>query len=638
MNDDLTREAEHERRASPYDKIGVAAGGDKPVPNESQVQGTAIATATHIALDKLSTVRAREAFLRDRLRLPHPTPTPPVLWFGLAVVTIFAAVARLWRLGHPTSLVFDETYYVKDAYSLLHQGYAGTWNENPNDAFAAGDTSYLQEKAAFVVHPDVGKWLIAIGIRLFGVDSSFGWRITIAIAGIISVWLIGRIAARLFRSVTVAVTAAALLAMDGIHLVETRIALLDGFLMLFVLFGFWALLRDRDDSRARLARRIAEDPSRLNDPWGPALWWRPWLVVAGVFLGLATGVKWSGLYMLAAAGLAALAWDIAARRAVGARLWIGAGVFRGGLPAFVNLVPVAGLVYLASWFSWFTSSSSYYRTWAQGLRDGGNDVPRGWLPDVLNNLWEYHAAMYRFHVSLHSDHSYQSNPFGWLIQLRPTSFFWETSPGENCGLSSGECAQAITALGNPAIWWPAALGLLVVLWAAIARRDWRAWAILVGYFGLYVPWLIFSDRTIFTFYTIAFVPFVCLTWVFALGYLTGHVRHLPPLPYAREDGTIVQPWAPGVITPSYAVPELAGPVVLEEIAREEAAEIDGSAPGERPYDEPPPRRLMRSARITWGVAVGIVGLVFVFFYPIWTAMEVPKWFWRAHMWLGSMWI
>lgn len=608
----------------------------KAPADEERGGAASIATATHVALAKLETVRAREAFLRDRLRLHHPTPMPPMLLFGLAVVTVFAAVARLWRLGYPDSLVFDETYYVKDAYALMTQGYAGVWGDKPNPAFEAGDMSALQTKASFVVHPDVGKWLIAIGIKLFGVESSFGWRISVAIAGIISVWLIGRIAARLFRSTTVAITAAALLAMDGIHLVETRIALLDGFLMLFALLGFWALLRDRDDSRAKLARKIAEDPTTLNDPWGPHVWWRPWLVVAGIFLGLAMGVKWSGLYMLAAVGLAALAWDIAARRAVGARLWIGGGVFRGGLPAFINLVPVAFLTYLASWFSWFLHKDAYYRQWAQGLREGGHDVPRSWLPDVLNNLWEYHAATYRFHVSLHSEHTYQSNPFGWLLQLRPTSFFWNKLPGDRCVMSRGECAEAITALGNPAIWWPAALGLLVVLWAAIARRDWRAWSILVGYLGLYAPWLIFSDRTIFTFYTIAFVPFVCLAWVFALGYLTGHVRPLAPLPYARADGQIVQPWAPGVITPSYAIPELAGPVVLQQIEAEEAAASDAGV--SQSDDAPPPRVLPRRSRIIWGVAVAIVAVVFVFFFPIWTGMTVPKWFWQAHMWLPRMWV
>lgn len=595
-------------------------------PPAGQMESATKATPTHLALTLLQQVREREAFLRSRLRLPHPTPAPLTFWLYLAAITIFAAVMRLWRLGEPHELVFDETYYVKDAYSLSQLGYAGVWGDDPNAAFAAGDTSSLEDNAAFVVHPDVGKWLIAIGIRLFGVESSFGWRISVAVCGIISVWLLGVIAARLFRSTTVALTAAMLLAMDGIHLVETRIALLDGFVMFFALAAFWALLRDRDDSRARLAAIVARNPEVLNDPWGPHLWWRPWLVVAGVLLGLCTGVKWSGLYALAAIGLTAFAWDVAARHAIGCRLWVGAGVFRGGLAAFVNLVPIAIVTYLATWFSWFTHREAYYRTWAQSLREKGADVPRGWLPDALNNLLEYHAAVYRFHVGLHSDHTYQADPRGWLLQLRPTSFYWHTSPASSCGAKSGDCAEAILALGNPAIWWLGAAGLLVVIFGALWRRDWRAWTILAGYGGLYLPWLVYLDRTIFTFYTVAFVPFVCLAWVYGLGVLTGHVRPLAEPQCANAAGRIIRP-------DSYlhddVAPSLDEPAVTAAPA---STRRDVHPASTQAWQVP---ALPRTSKIVWGVGVGLVQILFVFFYPIWTAYSVERWFWSAHMWLSS---
>jgi hypothetical protein len=32
---------------------------------------------------------------------------------------------------------------------------------------------------------------------------------------------------------------------------------------------------------------------------------------------------------------------------------------------------------------------------------------------------------------------------------------------------------------------------------------------------------------------------------------------------------------------------------------------------------------------------GTCSAVSVFFYPIWTAMQVPYWFWHWHMWLQS---
>src|SRR5699024_7430821 len=64
-------------------------------------------------------------------------------WAITAAVTILAAVLRLVELGRPARLVFDETYYVKQAFSLLTIGYEGRWSEDPNLAFAGGDFSDL---------------------------------------------------------------------------------------------------------------------------------------------------------------------------------------------------------------------------------------------------------------------------------------------------------------------------------------------------------------------------------------------------------------------------------------------------------------------------------------------------------------
>lgn len=154
----------------------------------------------------------------------------------------------------------------------------------------------------------------------------------------------------------------------------------------------------------------------------------------------------------------------------------------------------------------------------------GEELPRSWLPDALNSWWEYHRRMWDFHTGLTSEHTYESHPLGWLIQWRPTSLAWrtvETEEGawELCGAE--RCAAAITSMGNPVIWWGAALALLLVLWAAVAGRDWRAWAILSGYLATYAPWLIYLDRTVFTFYTVALAPFVVLALTYVLGRLLG---------------------------------------------------------------------------------------------------------------------
>ncbi|GAA3509990.1 hypothetical protein GCM10022262_37220 [Georgenia daeguensis] len=573
-------------------------------------------------------------------------------WLGPLVVTALAAVMRLVNLNHPTRLIFDETYYVKQAYSMLTLGYEGDWPaDDANDRFVQGDFSDLSTKADYVVHPSVGKWMIAVGLRLFGADNGAGWRFGAAVVGTVSVLLLARLATRMFGSALLGTVAGLLLAIDGMHLTESRTSLLDIFLMFWVLVGFWFVLKDREATRAVLARRtaavLAVEEERaggraaLPERFAPRVGPRWWLVGAGVALGLACGVKWSGIYAVAVFGVMVFVWDTCARRAVGARSWLAGGVLRGGVPAFLALVPTAALTYVATWFSWFTHADSYRRQWAADLRAGGEPVPRSWLPDTLNSWWEYHLVMWDFHNNLTPEHSYAAHPAGWIIQWRPTSFFWPdpAPPPEACGAE--RCVQAITSLGNPVVWWLGALALVVLVHAAVRRRDWRAWAILAGYAAMYLPWFAYAHRTIFTFYAVAFVPYVVLCLTFVLGWVTGLLR--PP----RRD--------PGVSTTADALPGTTANAVpgttADALPGTTADALPGTTADAGPATtaEPParPSRLallltddgtVRLTARSWavlGVVVGLAVAAAVFWWPIWTGATVSYDFWRWHMWLPS---
>ena len=76
-------------------------------------------------------------------------------WIVTGVVGVIAALLRLIGLNHPKTLMFDEIYYVKDAYSLWRLGYEGSWKDNADAAFAIGDFSKLTDNAAYVVHPQL---------------------------------------------------------------------------------------------------------------------------------------------------------------------------------------------------------------------------------------------------------------------------------------------------------------------------------------------------------------------------------------------------------------------------------------------------------------------------------------------------
>jgi dolichyl-phosphate-mannose-protein mannosyltransferase len=437
------------------------------------------------------------------------------------MMALLGGVLRFVRLGEPGTLVFDETYYVKDAYSMLQSGYERAWPEDANDSFNAGNPDVLLDSPNYVVHPPVGKWMIAFGMLLFGSDNAFGWRFSAALVGTLSVLVLALVAQRMFGSALLGGAAGLLLAVDGHHLVESRTSLLDIFLSFWLLLAFAALLLDRDDGRRRLARRFASLAGQRDDgvpaprqlAYGPFLGLRPWRVAAGICLGLALGTKWSAIPFIAAFGLLTVAWDMSARRIAGVHHWVLGGALKDGLLAFVSLVPVALLTYLATWTGWFRSTDAYDRTWAAtNPADGW-----GWVPDGLRSLAEYHRSAYTFHQGLGSDHPYEASAWSWLVVGRPTSFFYETPGG--CGADS--CSQAVTVLGNPLIWWSAALSLVVLLFFWIGRRDWRAAAVLTGVAAGYLPWFLYPERTTFYFYAVAFEPYLVLALVYCLGLVLG---------------------------------------------------------------------------------------------------------------------
>ena len=491
-------------------------------------------------------------------------------WAGPLIVTAIGGFLRFFRLDQPHQLVFDETYYVKQAYSYLKVGYELAWRTDikPDASFTVGRLDVFKNQPDFVVHPPVGKWMIAFGEWLFGPTSSWGWRFSAAVVGTLAILMIGRIGRRLFGSTLLGTTAALLLAVDGQAFVHSRTGLLDGFIMFWALAGFGCLLIDRDRSRELLARLVEQgDSTSRFGPWLGPRWWR----LAGVVcLALCAGTKWSGAVFLAVFLIMSVLWDLAARRAAGVPRWALGGVVRDALPTAAVAIPVAVATYLATWIGWFRSTDAWDRQW--GVQHPS--ATWGWVPAALRGLWHYHAEMWNFNVNLHSPHPYQSNPWSWIVVGRPTAFFYEGSKNGQgaCHVVAG-CSKAITPIGNPVIWWGGtiAVGVLLVCWAL--GRDWRAGAVLAGLVAGWLPWFHWQDRTIYTFYAVAFVPWVVLGLTYCLGLLLG-----------RRDAS-------------------------------------------------PERRLYGG--IAAGAVVVLAVLAFAWFYPVYTAELIPQPSWADRMWLPS---
>ncbi|HEU4425135.1 MAG TPA: phospholipid carrier-dependent glycosyltransferase [Pilimelia sp.] len=442
-------------------------------------------------------------------------------WIGTGVVTVIAAILRLIGLDHPKGKIFDETYYATEGWGLINHGVE--WNEKDNTA-------------AYVVHPPLGKWAIGLGEWIFGYDE-FGWRISAVVAGVLSVLILTRIARLMFNSTVLGCAAGLLMALDGMHFVMSRSALLDIFLMFFVLAAFGALVLDRDAKRRRWLRALEDglDPSLRGRagriPWSrdAVPWWR---LLAAVLLGCAIGVKWSAVFFVPAFALLVLFWEWGARRSAGVRRPLVDTLLEEFGWLLLCGVLIAG-VYLATWTGWFLSDDGFYRHW---LHDYRNE-PEPPVIGALQNLLHYHEEALNFHRKLTSSHTYKSWPWQWLLLARPVAFYWSGSG--SCGASS--CASEVLLLGTPVLWWSFLPALGALTWLGIARRDWRAWTIWTGVAAGLLPWFYFAEqgRTMFYFYALPAEPFLILAVVYVLGAIMSPPRRTAPDDTRRLIGAIV---------------------------------------------------------------------------------------------------
>lgn len=480
---------------------------------------------------------------------------PLIGWSAAVGITLLAFVLRVWKLGTPREFEFDETYYAKDAWSMLNHGYVREYVGGADNRILEGTTTGIwKESASMIVHPEAGKWLIALGEKAFGMDP-FGWRIASAVVGSLMVLVMCRLVRRMTGSTLLGCVAGLLLCFDGMQFVLSRLALLDIFVAFFMLCGVACVVNDRDWFRARMAR-LSPAPVTSDRGWGPVrgLLFRPWLVGAGISFGLACGTKWVAVYPMAAFGLLVWAWSWGARRSFGVRWPVVKSAVVDGLPAFVQLVLVGFLVYVATWTGWLVNAHEYEQHLSATQYthyNGGQDWPTrgaedaeglGELKQSLVSLAHYHRDVYMFHTHFlnDADHTYQSQPSGWLLLNRPVGVDADVDiqPGtQGCDAPAGsDCLRQVILLGTPALWWGGILALVHALLMWVGARDWRAGVAIVGTASTWLPWLQYDDRPIFIFYAVMTLPFLVLAITLALGHLVGRSRVPTP---RRTAGVVV---------------------------------------------------------------------------------------------------
>jgi dolichyl-phosphate-mannose-protein mannosyltransferase len=139
------------------------------------------------------------------------------------------------------------------------------------------------------------------------------------------------------------------------------------------------------------------------------------------------------------------------------------------------------------------------------------------------------------------------------------------------GCGADACVASIIGIANPLIWWAATLATVYLVYRFARYREWQAGAILLGIAGTYLPWLLYVERTVFHFYTIAYEPFALLALTYVLGLVLGRPDDLR---WRREQGIA-----------------------------------------------------------TVAVYLAVTAGVSVFFYPLWSAMPVSPEFRQLHFWL-----
>ncbi len=408
----------------------------------------------------------------------RPMAEPAPRWLRIAVPAVIltiAAVVRLWGVSSPAAMYGDEQYYVFDAEAYLGGATLAPIG-NPPPLRIADERTW--------VHPPLGKWIIALlGVGPLGLRS-FGWRLPSALFGIAGVALLYLLALRLWRSIWWAGLASLLLALDGLHIVQSRIAMLDIFLTTFITAGMLFLVLDREQMGAH--------PTPPRWPRTDRLFGSAYRFWAGVSFGAAIATKWSGAFALVFAAALCAIWAFTGERR-GDR---GTTAIGGTLLMSFAVVPLC--VYLVSYGSFFFQHGPAIRGFVE---------------------LQVHMLQYQqHHLAIQPENS---PAWTWPLMLNPIRYY-------RAGATSG--VREIVALGNPVVWWGFLLLLPVGIFTVGRRPTWRDALIFGGYLAVYLPWFA-VPRSQFFFYLLPAVPFMCLG-------LAAILHGLPPRA-ARAAGIVV---------------------------------------------------------------------------------------------------
>lgn len=324
----------------------------------------------------------------------------------LLMIIAFAFFTRMFRLHEPPIYIFDEVYHASTAKLVA---------KNDPRAYEWWNPAPEPNTAVDWLHPPLAKYFQALSINAFG-ENSFGWRFSSVVFGVLVILMVYHLAYKLFSNHVIALLSAAIASLDGLLLVQSRIAMNDihvTFFMLFTLYNYW---------------RFKESQKLTH------------LLLTGVAAGLAMATKWSGLFILATVLLfesLQFLSDILQKTKSKVKQDYVYNFMRKLGWFLVTRVPILILIpfiiYIAGYAQMFSQS-------------------KGWA-----HFKELHTQIWWYQTNLEAHHPYESRPIQWFFNIRPV---WVHVEYASDGLTRGN----IYAFGNPALFW---IGCVLVLFTFI---------------------------------------------------------------------------------------------------------------------------------------------------------------------------
>jgi hypothetical protein len=390
--------------------------------------------------------------------------------------------------AYPASLVIDEQDKLQVYPTYMDESY---FDEiyHPRNAWEIANGEYMYAS----VHPLLGTSLIALSIRLFGMNP-LAWRLPGAVFGVLLVPLFYAVAKLLFQKTEYAALGAALYASDFMHLTTSRIATLEPFSVFWILLMFYFMIRYYYSS--------FYDTSFLKQ--------MKLLLLCGITMGLGIATKWTACY--SAIGLAILLFTnlgqrtsefIRAKKELRKpdlspaekeacehirRVYPDA-MIRTILWCCVFFLLIPAVIYDVSYM------------WTMVWRDGWS------TQNVITQI----LYMYNYHTNLKATHPYQSVWYQWLLDIQPIWYY--------VGKDASGYVHTISCFSNPLIVWMGDVACGYAVYDVLKHRNSESFIISVGFLTALVPWVLLVKRCIFAYH---FYP----SSLFMILALAGLARHL----------------------------------------------------------------------------------------------------------------